>query len=59
MNLRLEKSFEKVVMLLDNIFFEIFYFIGCKLDKIGGFVSMSYFFCDKKNIVDLFFILVR
>lgn len=56
MNLRLEKSFEKAVMLPDNIPFEILYLIGCKPDKIGGFVSTSYFSCDKKNIADLLFI---
>lgn len=56
MNSRLEKSFEKAVMLPDNIPFEILYLIGFKPDKIGGFVSTSYFSCDKKNIADLLFI---
>nr|WP_314740370.1 hypothetical protein [uncultured Haemophilus sp.] len=55
LNQRLKESFQNVLMLPDNIPFEILYLLGCKPEKIGGFVSTSYFSCDKDRIADLIF----
>lgn len=56
LNQRLKESFQNVLMLPDNIPFEVLYLLGCQPDKMGGFVSTSYFSCDKESITDLIFL---
>lgn len=56
LNQRLAETFTTAIHLPDSIPFEILYLLGCKPAKIGGFVSTSYFSCEKESFADLIFI---
>lgn len=53
---RIKDSFPNAMCLPPHIPFEILYLLGCKPNKIGGFVSTVSFFVPKETLANLIFV---